>query len=36
MMSKGVITVVRKAQQGIKAIQYDDKCTVKRSTESRL
>lgn len=25
MMSKGVITVVRKAQQGIKAIQYDDK-----------
>lgn len=25
MMSKGVITVDRKAQQGIKAIQYDDK-----------
>lgn len=24
-MSKGVITVDRKAQQGIKVIQYDDK-----------
>lgn len=25
MMSKGVITVDRKAQQGIKGMQYDDK-----------